>query len=173
MKLNSEFQPLWSGPNLSDFGIKAGGGWPMWWVRVVTFSHYGHAALVTGLDMDPDLPRVHVTEARPSGVIQRWCAVDEFRWSSGGPIKVTDLQRARIHDAAVSCLGKGYDWPSLWHFVPRFFGSKVGYSSDHPDRRLFCSELVVWAYKEAGIDLFPGRAPGDIAPGELEQFCPR
>jgi hypothetical protein len=31
----------------------------------------------------------------------------------------------------------------------------------------FCSELVCWAFREAGYDLMPGMAPHDVTPWEL------
>jgi len=43
-------------------------------------------------------------------------------------------------------------------------------SDDHPDSKLICSELVAWSYREAGVDLFPGVAPGDVSPGDLAEY---
>ena len=149
----------------------------MWLVRLGTFSRYGHAAEVVdtrqGLpDAPGSKPQVLIVEAAPGGVRQRWCALDEFRWSTGGPIDPDPVTRARLVARAYSVLNRGYDWPSIAEFIPRFFWSKFQGSKDHPDRRLFCSELVVWNRREEGIDMFPGRAPGDISPGMLQDFCP-
>jgi hypothetical protein len=161
-------------PTPGDFGVKPGGGLAMWLVRLGTFSRYGHAAVVVGTWHGTDLP-VKIVEATPKGVVERWCHASEFRWSDGGPtgIGLSDLQRHHITATATAYLGRGYDWPSIGGFLVRFFGAKFGYSPDHPDSKLMCSELVVWAYKVAGIDLFPGTAPGDVSPGMLVDFCPR
>lgn len=160
-------------PRPGDFGIKPGGGLAMWLVRLGTFSRYGHACIVESINPVPGPHVVTVIEALPSGVTRSYVEPSEFRWSTGGPIVPTEGQRQLIVAVALDCLGRGYDWPSIAGFVVRFFGAKFGYSPDHPDNRLFCSELVVWAYREAGVDLFPGKAPGDVSPGDLVDYCPR
>ena len=152
----------------------------MWLVRLGTFSRYGHAAeVVATRGARPDAPRaadeVLIVEAAPGGVRQRWCPPDEFRWSTGGPLDVhlTPAVRTALVKRSYSVLNKGYDWPSLTRFVPRFFYSKfTGFTTDHPDARLFCSELVVWNRRAQGIDMFPGTAPRDVSPGMLQDFCP-
>lgn len=159
-------------PQPGDFGIKPGGGLAMWLIRLGTFSRYGHACIVDAVNSAAGLTVVTIIEAMPTGVVRRPAHVSEFRWSTGGPVVPTEGQRHQIRAAAQDCLGRGYDWPSIAGFLVRFFGAKFGYSPDHPDRKLICSELVVWTYKKAGIDLFPGKAPGDISPGDLSQFCP-
>lgn len=164
-------------PRVGDFGIKHGGGAAMWLVRLGTFSRYGHAAEVVRVSHDlylANLPSVQIVEATPKGVITRFVHPTEFRWSTGGMLDgvLTDEIRNDLAERALRQLGKGYDWPSIAGFVVRFFGAKFGYSPDHPDDKLFCSELVVWNRLESGIVMFPGRAPGDVSPGELADFCP-
>lgn len=152
----------------------------MWLVRLGTFSRYGHAAEVVDTrpavpDAPGSKPQVLIVEAAPGGVRQRWCALDEFRWSTGGPLdqRLTPEIRARLVRRAYSTLNRGYDWPSIVHFIPRFFYAKFrSRPQEHPDRRLFCSELVVWNRREEGIDMFPDTAPGDVSPGMLQDFCP-
>lgn len=168
-------------PQPGDFGIKPGGGTAMWWVRLGTFSRYGHAAEVIGTDFGKtaagwlDPPRVRIVEAAPGGVRKAWVGIDEFRWSTGGPLddQLTDEIRNNLVRRAVDQVGRDYDWPSIGKFLIRFFYAKYrGYSPDHPDEKLFCSELIVWNRDLEGIHMFPGKAPGDIAPGELADFCP-
>lgn len=148
----------------------------MWAVRLGTFSRYGHAAEVVFADLTPDVDlSVKIVEATPSGVRARWVHVSEFRWSTGGPLDniLTPDIRAELAHRAYAQIGKGYDWPSIARFIPRFFYAKYrGFSPDHPDRKLFCSELVVWNRREAGIDMFPGIAPRDVSPGDLQDWCP-
>ncbi len=101
--------------------------------------------------------------------------LDEFRWSTGGPLDkhLTDAIRARLVKRAYSVMNRGYDWPSIARFVPRFFYGKFkGVTKDHPDRRLFCSELIVWNRREEGINICSGIAPRDVSPGMLQDFCP-
>lgn len=149
-------------------------------VRWGTKSKYGHAALVVGWDpaLSPECP-VQIIEAAPGGVRMQWVALDAFRWSTDGPIHVTGDQRAKIITTAWNSLKSAYDWPSVLEFVPRFWNAKFkGYFAEHSDDHLFCSELVVWAYRQAGISLFPSHidprsiAPGAVSPGMLEPFCP-
>jgi hypothetical protein len=148
----------------------------MWLVRLGTFSRYGHACEVIESQMSATqgFSRVLIVEAAPGGVVKRWARDDEFRWSTGGSIVPTPEQRARLVMRANTMIGKGYDWPSLARFIPRFFYAKYkGFTADHPDAKLFCSELVVWNRREEGIDMFPGIAPRDVSPGMLQDFCPR
>lgn len=85
---------------------------------------------------------------------------------------LTEGQRDVITEVSEGCLGRGYDWPSIAGFLFRFFGAKFGYTAEHPDQKLMCSELVAWSYRMAGVDLFPKKAPGDVSPGDLAQYCP-
>lgn len=152
-------------PRLGDFGIQAGSGWAMWCVRLGTLSRYGHACVAIGT---PDDGMVQIVEAMPEGVRIRASAVGEWTW---GNVELTDTQRMDIALIATAEEGKPYDWGSIAGFVLRHFGAHLrGRSKDHPDTKLICSELVAWAYREAGVDLFPGVAPGDVSPGDLANY---
>lgn len=152
-------------PLLGDFGLQAGSGWEMWCVRLGTLSRYGHACVAIGTPVDGV---VRIVEAMPDGVRIRATDVGEWTW---GNVELTDAQRVDIALTATAEEGKPYDWGSIAGFVLRHLGMHLrGRSSDHPDKRLICSELVAWSYREAGVDLFPGVAPGDIAPGDLGQY---
>lgn len=152
-------------PQVGDFGLSTGGGLPMWFVRLGTFSRYGHAALV----LEVNDTGITIIEATPKKVRIRIAGPDEFKWSC---LPLTDEQRIAIVGLATTTVGRGYDWPSLMRFLPRFFGAKVkGRSEDHSDDKLFCSELVCWAFRDgAGLDLMPGIAPGDTSPGDLSKW---
>jgi hypothetical protein len=158
-----------------DFGISPGYGWPAYMIRLGTFSRYAHAAEVVDVDWNQENFPIQIVEAWQTGVRQRWVALDSFRWSSGGPLdaQLTPEIRANLVRRARSQLHKGYDWPSVFHFIPRFFYAKFqGHAWDRPDEKLFCSELVVWNRREEGIVMFPTTAPGDVSPGMLADFCP-
>lgn len=152
-------------PQLGDFGLQRGTGWEMFLVRVGTLSRFGHACVAIGTAQDG---RVPIVEAMPDGVRIRTSNVGEWTW---GNVDLTDTQRTDIALIASAEEGKPYDWPSIAGFVLRHLGMHLrGRSNDHPDRRLICSELAVWSYREAGVDLFPGVAPGDVSPGDLAQY---
>lgn len=155
-----------SDPRLGDFGLQAGAGWEMFLVRVGTLSRYGHACVAIGTPQDG---AVQIVEAMPDGVRIRSSAVGEWTW---GNVDLTDAQRVDIALTAAGEEGKAYDWGSIAGFVLRHFGMHLRgkRSRDHPDARLICSELVVWSYREAGVDLFPGAAPGDLSPGDLATY---
>lgn len=178
-------------PQPGDFGLRKGGGpamaavrWatgkPRWslstFVRIP--AKYGHAALVIGFDevASPDAP-VQIIEAAPGGVRMQWVREDFFSWSTDGPLR-TQLSadaRAVVVATAWSVLKSDYDWPSIMEFVPRFFYAKfTGHFASRPDEKLFCSELVVWAYRKAGVSFAPeipdAVASGAVAPQQLAAF---
>lgn len=153
-------------PLRGDFGLQAGTGWEMWCVRVGTLSRWGHACVATG---DSVGGQIQIVEAMPDGVRTRTCPVSEWTWAN---VPLTDTQRDDIALIAFEQVGKPYDWGSIAGFVLRHFGMHLRgkRSRDHPDGRLICSELAVWSYRESGVDLFPGAAPGDLSPGDLAEY---
>jgi uncharacterized protein YycO len=156
-----------TGPALGDFGLTRGAGWAMWAVRLGTASRWGHACVVVGMSTDPERP-ARIVEAMPDGVRVRNVALREWTWSN---VDLSEAQRAVIVAIALDEVGRPYDWPSIAGFVLRRLGWKIrGRSADHPDAKLICSELVAWTYRQAGADMFPGVAPGDISPGDLAQY---
>jgi uncharacterized protein YycO len=145
--------------------LAKGGGALMTVVRLGTFSRYGHACICQGVDAGG---RAWVIEPMPHGCRRRLAEVGEFVWSD---VDLTATQAEQIVEYAQTTIGIGYDWRAIAGFVGRFWGAKIrGKSDDHADDRLICSELVVWAYRGAGVDLCPGKAPGDVSPGDLDQW---
>jgi len=152
-------------PRAGDFGLAKGGGALMAVVRFGTFSRYGHAAICEAIDAGG---RAWVIEPMPTGCRRRLADLGEFVWSD---VDLTASQAEQIVDYARTTIGLRYDWPSILGFVARFWGAKIrGRSGDHADQKLICSELVVWAYRRVGVDLCPGKAPGDVSPGDLDQW---
>lgn len=155
-----------SGPLLGDFGLTRGTGWAMLAVRLGTLSRWGHACIAIGEPLDDGI--VWIVEAMPGGVRHRYAAVSEWTWSN---LPLTTAQRASVSAVALHEVGRPYDWPSILGFVLRRLGAKLRRrSADHPDDKLICSELVAYAYRQAGADMFPGVAPGDVSPGDLAQY---
>lgn len=158
-----------------DYGVTPGGGWPMRLVRLWTGhppfirpAWAGHAAIVEAVT--PDV--LTLIEAAPGGAGVRRRAVaasdPDWRWSN---LALLPGQRAAIVAGAVEELGKRYDWPSVVEMGIRVrFARFKGRAADHPDDRLFCSELVAWLYRDRGhFDLFPGIAPGTVSPDALDR----
>lgn len=153
-------------PQLGDFGLQAGSGWAMFLVRVGTLSRWGHACVCVSAPTEDG--RVQIVEAMPDGVRMRLSGPGEWTWSN---VTLSEAQRAVIVGTALDEVGKPYDWGSILGFILRHFGAHLrGGSKDHPDQRLICSELVAWAYQQAGADMFPNIAPGDVSPGDLAQY---
>lgn len=161
-------------PKLGDFGLVPGRSAVMWLTRLGTFSRYGHAAVV--VETRPSRAEVDIMEAMPNGARRRTVdllAETDWVWSR---CTLSDEQRAEIVAAALACTGYPYDWPSIFGFIVRFWGSKfTGQPADHADRKVICSELVCWAYRAAGHELGPkpGLPPGDVSPGDLADHIMR
>lgn len=163
-----------------DYGVTPGGGWPMRWVRGWTGhppflkpAWAGHAAIVMAVQPWSDQsggPLVKVIEATPKRVRERVLTMGDLENWRFSDERLSDEQRRHICNTAESCLGRGYDWPSVVAVGVRvLFARFKGRASDHSDQKLFCSELVAWTYKEAGHDLFPGIAPGTVSPDALDR----
>lgn len=179
-------------PGRGDFGLAKGGGWPMAVVRWGTGARrwswgrfwrlpakYGHAAVCVGPGPGPEGAQVVIVEATPAGVIKRNVDVTHFDWSTGGALagQLTEEVRDEICRNALSFLGRRYDWGSILGFVGRWAVATYVRSErtgQPADRSLICSELVVRAYRHAGVE-FPGletRPAGTVAPSDLAPFLP-
>lgn len=152
-------------PRPGDFGLARGQGAAMFAVRLGTFSRYGHACIVEAVG---DGGEIFIIEPMPDGCRRRSARPNEFVWSD---VTLSTGQRETIVAYAQTTIGLPYDWAAIAGFVARFWFHKfTGRSDDHADRRLICSELVVWAYREAGVAIMTGKAPGDVSPGDLDQW---
>jgi hypothetical protein len=159
-------------PEPGDYGLAPGGSWPMWLVRLGTFSRYGHAAICESVEVnqvspyEPDI--ITIIEPMPGGCRRRAARPDEFTWSD---LTLSDTQREQIVTAARRTIGLPYDWWAIACFVGRVWRSRLlRVNPARPgDDKLICSELVAWAYRQASppVDLAPGKSPGDVSPGDL------
>ena len=166
-------------PQKGDFGLTRGDSWAMTVTRFGTLSRYGHACVAVSDPWDEpnsdqllirnDQKLIRIVEAMPTGARVRVVRLDAFRWSN---VILVQEQREVITGRALSCVGIPYDWPAILGFVAKVLGLKLHLlkSRDHPDAKMICSELVVWAYLAAGIDLGQGLAPGDVSPGDLAEY---
>ena len=126
-----------------------------------TGSRYYHCGLYEGDG--------HVVEARPNGVQRRDLKLDPHMAFRVIPMPENAGESALNHSR--SCIGKRYGvldvfFIVLRHYFPRF---TPPYSSCNS---LVCSELIIDAWREAGLDLFPGQDSAAIIPADFEPFLP-
>jgi uncharacterized protein YycO len=128
----------------------------------VTRSNDCHVAVV--------ISKSFIIEAAWSGVrlarIDSYNNFEVFRYIN----VLSDEQSKSIIDFSYSKIGEWYDFGGAlylgWLWLTRQ-SKKINQLND-PDR-WFCSELVVAAFRSAGIDLCPGIPAADVDPGTLSQ----
>jgi len=166
-------------PGVGQYGVTPGGGIQMaavrWWTGRAQVkppfwrpAWAGHAAMVRAINPASDRP-VLLIEAAPGGVRRRelsWADLERWRFSD---FPLTAGQLATVPQLD-DLLGTDYDWPSVAEVGIRVRIARFrGRAEDHPDRRLFCSELSAWWFRDKyGLDLFPGIAPGTVSPEMLD-----
>ena len=142
-----------------------------WFVRGITRSRYSHAGLVY-----PYEGRVYCMEAVASGV--RLILMSELVRRYRGGIDYYELinaNDAERHAAMSFCfrqLGKLYDTAGLFRFL---WGITTGRMERLRNKdQWMCSELVVRAYREAGVNLVELAAaytsPGDLSISDRLRF---
>lgn len=123
-------------------------------------SYFTHAFLV--------LNKYSVIQAQPGGAV-----VTSLESAVGGRrvaysnFALSDAQRNAIERAGLEMQSTPYsylDYLALAAYRARF-PLLERYIAD--TGHMICSQLVDEAYRAAGIELFPNRAPGDVAPGDL------
>ena len=119
-------------------------------IRAVTWSRWSHAAIIDGAEIiEAVWPCVRVSSlAEAIDTHPRWTVID---------IPVAD--EALAIAAARSQVGKPYD---LWGVLG--LGIKRNWQDDEA---WWCSELIPWAAKQAGTDLFRPEALRRITPEHL------
>jgi uncharacterized protein YycO len=151
-----------------DFGVVLRTG--HWWTQPVEWliswgskSRAYHAFLAVDDDQ--------LVEAEPGGA--RLAAVDEYPDAVWVSRPLTDVQRAAIAAAGRAFLGRDYNWLddlaiglARRGFVPRWVWRRL-----NDGGAVMCSQLVVLAYRAAGVDLFPGRDAATVTPGDLYQLA--
>ena len=133
-------------------------------IQLATLSHVNHAAIV-------DASGVNVIEANPAGVQRRPLAeYDPTAIAAVGGLSLSDWQRVKVLRAAEAKIGDTYNWPGIAALgMDRFFGWRPSWLDNAANQPTtwFCSQLVVAAYRAAGVDLCPGRPDWTCSPGEL------
>jgi cell wall-associated NlpC family hydrolase len=126
-----------------------------------TGSRYYHCALYEGDG--------RVVEARPSGVVRRDLKEEEDMVFRIIPMPEEKGQAAL--DYGRCCLGRNYDVLDIFFIILRHYFPwlRINYSNHDS---LVCSELVVNAWRGAGLDLFPGEQSALLIPADFEPFLP-
>jgi hypothetical protein len=126
-------------------------------------SRYTHAFVV--------LDDGTLIEAMPGGArivpLSTWPAE---RVAYGWIIPLTERQRAAVVAAARSYEGVGYGFVDYAALALARFGVRPAWLRRFigSSRRVICSQLVVQAYRDAGVELFAdGRAAMEVTPGDL------
>lgn len=126
-------------------------------IRFANWSPYSHAAII-----DPVGNRVieawqgRVQAARSLSELHTTTTeVDVFH------VETTPEQSAAVLAFAYAQVGKRYDYRGILHFITR----RPEYPGDQD--RWFCSELVMAAYRAAGIDLLSRVPAFQVYPGML------
>lgn len=144
---------------IGDVVLTTGDGCPSWVIRTVTQSPFSHAAICTR----PDL----LIEAQPTGITR--ALVSMTCSPSIQSLAVLRLKPGISRDESFGL--------SVADFAESFYGREysVGgaitspFPGKGPDSgsALFCSQLVVEAYRSVGVELLPGLEPNKVVPGDL------
>ena len=146
-----------------DVALARGSGIVDALIRWGTRSRYNHARLVVdGLG--------ETVEALSSGAIRRHVQLTDVIVRP----PLTGKQRAAIPGIAASLVGTPYGFLDVAALGLAQFGitlPSVTRRIARPDR-LFCSQLVDEAWREAGFHAFTdGRTPQDVSPGDLADLA--
>jgi len=142
-----------------DIVLTTGDRWTSWTIRTVTRSPFSHAAICTRPDM--------LIEAQPTGItralVSMTCSptigsLAVLRLKPG--LSNVDTFGLSVADYAESFYGRAYS-------VKGALASPLPVKGPDSGSALFCSQLVVEAYRSVGVDLLPGVEPNKVVPGAL------
>jgi uncharacterized protein YycO len=122
-------------------------------IRWRTWSKVSHAAWL--------LADGSVIEAWTSGGVRHVASLST-RHHPGTTVRiyrVPGLHSETVEKLLTSQLGKKYDWLGILGFVFR--------RRTQNQDRFFCSELIYWACRMAGLELLREVEPWQVSPGEL------
>ena len=127
-------------------------------IRAATWSRWSHVGIVhADASVVESVPRYGVGQAPKVDAI---CGADQYAL---GDIPCRDPDA--IIEAALSQVGKPYDYSALLGLT---------FHRDwQEDDRWFCSELIAWAFAQAGEPLFRAEALHRITPQHLWMLPPR
>lgn len=153
--------------NAGHIGVTRGKKWTDIVIRWGTASRYNHVAVSVEDEQRDGM--IKVVEASPEGAKLHHVRADRFIWDD---VRLTNQQRREIVKAAHECVGLPYDWLDIARFVIfHRIGRIRGWTKDHSDTHVICSEIGAWALARAGVYPFGQIAPGDISPGDLADWA--
>lgn len=125
-------------------------------IRAATWSRWSHVALIDGDE---------VIEATAPAGVRRFPVVEAINHAKRGAIVELPCRSAEsILSAAASQLGKPYDYTAILG---------LGLHRDwQDDDSWFCSELVAWAFQQAGEPLFRPEVMRRVTPQHLWMLAP-
>lgn len=124
-------------------------------IRACTWSHWSHVALVAG----PCAIEAVTTGVRKVPVLE---AMDHAK--RGAIVELPCRDPEAVIAAAASQVGKPYDFTAV---------IGLGLHRDwQEDDAWFCSELVAWAFEQAGEPLFRPEAVRRVTPQHLWMLAP-
>jgi cell wall-associated NlpC family hydrolase len=114
-----------------------------------------------------------VIQAQPGGASRVLLseALDGRKRVAWSAFPLTDNERAVIVSAAKWYLGTPYSFLDYLAIAEaRLLHRRRLERYVSTTSHMICSQLVDECYRRAGIELFPGRLPGDVAPGDLAKL---
>lgn len=127
----------------------------------LTGSRYYHCGLYEGKGC--------VLEARPQGVVRR--KISDHPDVVVRVIPMPTEQGEAAVGYARSCLGKNYDVLDILFIMMKHQFPRITLKYSNHDS-LVCSELVVLAWRKAGVDLFPEKKADEVIPGHFQALLP-
>lgn len=125
-------------------------------IRLGTWSSWSHVDLVDDRGAEPML----IGAVAPAGVVVVLMAERLSLASRAVLVEFTVPDRDAVLDAALSQVGKPYDWLGV-------AGIALRGRDWQEDDCWFCSELVAWAFSKAGYPLFRTELQARITPQHL------
>ena len=151
-------------PALGDYGVVKTGGFFGKLIRLGTIARWNHAFIYIGGNQ--------IIEATPRGVVLSPVSdYPNIGWNKHE--ELNEEQRIKIHDFAMTTVGKPYNFIVIASLVLRILGFRLLANTrllhklaQHDG--FICSELVAEAYAKAGIILV-NKPVDQVTPGDLAE----
>lgn len=135
------------------------------WIKKATKSIYTHAEIYIGGGHC-----VGATNKGGKGVrvrtiqhnMNRFFRIDTLRW-----LNMSEDKAEQVSAAALSHVGERYNYLMLFLFPFTFLLPDKWKNPMVKKEAKVCSELVTKSFKEAGVDIIPGKTEGQESPGDI------
>ncbi|MEW2302563.1 hypothetical protein AB0958_21765 [Streptomyces sp. NPDC006655] len=114
-----------------------------------------------------------IIQAEPGGARRAFLAeaLGDRKRVAYSDLDLTPLQRSNIVRAATRYIGTPYSYLDYLAIaearIARIDSLEEFVGETH---HMICSQLVAQSYADAGVNLFPNRVAGDVAPGDLARL---